>query len=88
MGRPMNSPSPSSSSSSGNRYYSTEDRAYFIAGPWRHGRFRMDGEERERTAAIRKNTRDSRDAPRESECRPVISGIYRRGCNHKSCSIE
>jgi len=25
---------------------------------------------------------------RELECRPVISGIYRRGCNHKSCSIE
>lgn len=26
--------------------------------------------------------------PRELECRPVISEIYRRGCNHKSCSIE
>lgn len=64
----------------GSYYYSREDRTVFYRGR-RRERARGEpgdmGKEYKRLAG-----------PRELECRPVISEIYRQGCNHKSCSIE
>lgn len=63
----------------GSGYYSKEDRSYFS---------KVDGEQAggQARAIHVKNTRDSRD--HWSGCRLVISKIYCRACNHKSCSIE
>ena len=63
----------------GSYYYSREDRTYFTrrsASGARRWESDM-GKEYKRLAGLR-----------VSECRPVISEIYRPGCNHKSCSIE
>jgi len=83
-GTPMNSPP-------GNRYYSSAGSCvfYFAVGGGGGGGGDCEGSgEREVARYGREEYKRLAGRARELECRPVISGIYRRGCNHKSCSIE
>jgi len=80
-GTPMNSPP-------GNRYYSSAGSCVFYFAVGGGGGGCEGSGEREVARYGREEYKRLAGRARELECRPVISGIYRRGCNHKSCSIE